>query len=379
MRPQGLAHAGFYPAPEGLIKKACEYLVTDVPEQINALDPCVGEGVAFKQLLDHLAAPYERACASELTRNRGEAAAKLLPGANVLWPADFIMGTNQPTKCFSFVYCNSPYADELGGGYRVEAAFADKATRLLANGGIGLFVVPEKVWRTDYEFRRCIAKNFIDVMDVYAEQEFRPYNETLIFGVRKDHGIADWNGAPVMQMKGDHTEPYVVPGLKHPCRNWHRTQLTHDEIVEALLCSEIEQYVDVPAPIKRGTPPLALGEGHNGMLVASGQAPPVVVMRDKRGRMLEIPHLVRGVSKKVVVHVDSEEGVDDKGAAFKKDVYSETFQLDMVVLTHTGEVIHLKHGSAGASEEQTNVEIPPDRIQVLADGGTQTGMGGIAV
>lgn len=387
MRPQGHAHSGFYPLPEGACRTAMEYLITDVPEQIVGLDPCVGEGVAFKMLLDHLGAavpdsetPYAQHCASELTKNRGAIAQQALPGCNVQYPADFITGMTRPPKSFSFIYCNSPYGDEMGGGYRIEASFADKATQLLCTGGIALFVVPEDVWQGDHEFRRCIATHYTDVLAVYPKPEDRPYNETLVFGVRRDHGQKDNWGSPIMcHRTGDLTLPYKVPGLKHPCRHWQRTSLTEEELKEALLGSEIERFIDVPDPIKRGRPPLALGEGHNGMLVASGQAPPVVVRRDTKGRMLEIPHLVRGVSRKATVLVSEEEGEDDKGAAFSKQVYTETFVLNITVLTHEGEVIHLKSGSKETARPEE--ELPPPRtLEVKHGAGTHRGEhGGIAV
>lgn len=386
MRPAGMAHSGFFPLPEGAVKTAMEYLITDVPDKIVALDPCVGEGDAFKMLLNHLGAakegsetPYEQHCAAELCKTRGQIALANLPGINIATPADFIVGTTKPNKTFSFIYVNSPYADELGGGYRVEASFADKATELLCMGGVALFVVPEDVWEDDYNFRRCIAKNYVDVMAVYPKPEDRPYNETLIFGVRKDHGVADWSGTPKMQMNANPRDPYKVPGMKHACRNWHKTCLTEDELKEAMLHSEIERFIDVPDPIKRGRPPLALGEGHNGMLVASGQAPPVVVMRDGKGRMLEIPHLVRGVSRKATMLASDEEEETENGTMIQKQVYTETFVLNMTVLSHTGDVIHLKPGSAETAKPED--ELPPVHyVDMKTGAGTVRGQhGGIAV
>lgn len=379
MRPQGQAHSGFFPLPDGAVETAKEYLITDSPGTISSLDCCVGEGVAFKAFLDHLGADYSWACAAELCKTRGQIAAETVPGMNLASPADFIVGTTKPNKTFSFVYCNPPYSSELGGGYRIEASFTDKATDLLCNGGVALFVVPQDTWENDYHFRRAIAKSYVEVMAVFPKPEDRPYNETLVFGVRKDHGIADWAGSPIMQHKTDPKAPYLVPGMKHPCRNWHKTSLTIDEIKEAMLRSEIEKFIDVPDPIKRGRPPLALGIGHNGMLCASGQAPPIVVIRDKLGRMLEIPHLVRGVSRKATMLVSDEEEETDNGTMIQKQVYTETFVLNMTVLSHTGDVIHLKPGSAETAKPED--ELPPVHyVDMKTGAGTVRGQhGGIAV
>lgn len=378
MRPAGIAQAGFYPATEGLIRLACRRLKAEVPEAVNSLDPCIGEGVAFKQLIDHLGLAEERACGVELTRNRGAAAQALLPRANIISPADFISGVTKPSKQFSFIYCNSPYADEIGGGQRMEASFAEKCAQLLCNYGIGLFVVPERIWLDNFDFRRVIAQNFIDVSTITGSPEESPYTETLVFGVRKDHGLKDWSGGPIMQMlpANKMAEPYVIPPVGRPVGYWHKTVITDEELREHLLTSEIETNVDVPKPIQRGTPPLALGEGHNGMLVASGQAPPVVVRRDAHGRMLEIPHLVRGVSRKAQVLVSEEEIENEDGTMSNKEVYTETFVLEMTVLTHEGKVIHLKPGSA-ADGDKVQVK---KTLTVLPGAGTKAGQhGGIAV
>lgn len=378
MRPQGHAQAGFYPLPPGAAKLALKYLKADDPQGVVALDPCVGDGVAFKILLDGLGIPYERCCAIELTKQRHEQSSALLSGCNVIH-ADAINGVTRPTRTFSFVYCNSPYSDEIGGGYRTETVFADRVADLLRIGGIALFVVPEKTWTERYGFQTTLAPKFVDISVVYPQPEDRPYDEVLVFAVRKDNLHKDlWGGAKVMMKEG--YEPYEIPTLLHPCKSLKKNALTDEEVKLALLSSEIERNIDVPDQVSRGRPPLALGEGHNGMLVASGQAPPVVAPRDKLGRMLEIPHLVRGVSKKEMVALTDqwEEGETESGAPYTKEVYTEVFKLKMVILLQSGDVIELKPGSAEAEDAGP----PPDKkvLHVLPGAATtRNGHGGIAV
>ncbi len=389
MRPQGRVHAGFYPLPPGAVDTALMYLHAENPEGVIAIDPCVGEGLAFKQLLEGLGVPLKNACAVELTPNRGEEAAKNLPEANVLYPADFLGGVNRPARSFSFVYCNPPFDDEIGGGYRVEASFSEKVAHLLRIDGVALFVVPGSIWKDNPSFREALARSFVEVMAVEPAEEDRPYNEILVFGVRRDNTVQDWSGKPVMQMKTETDEPYLIPTLKNPCYTLRKTQMTEAELKSYLINSPLESMVDVPNPIQRGRPPLALGEGHNSLLVASGQSPPIVAMRDSKGRLLEVPHLVRGVSKKAQILKEQEEDVNEKGESFTKDVYTEIFILVMTVLLHTGEIIKLEQGSEEMAQagKRREAEQPPKpghqngkAISVLPAANTKRGShGGIAI
>jgi hypothetical protein len=215
-----------------------------------------------------------------------------------------------------------------------------------------LMIVPEDTWEWDRPFKSAMARWFVDIQMVKPEEADRPYNEVLVFGVRKDNTELDWVGNPVMQFKADCDEPYVIPTLKHRCPTFRKVSMTHAELRKCLINSPIEHIVDVPNPIERGRPPMALGEGHNGLLVSSGQAPPIVAVRDGKGRLLEIPHLVRGVSKKIQVLKDSEEGETPSGESFTKDIYTEIFVLIMKVLLHTGEIITLEQGSEELAQQR---------------------------
>jgi hypothetical protein len=49
MRAQGQAKLGFYPLPPAEANRLTNWL--NFPEQFSALDPCVGDGIAFAHLL----------------------------------------------------------------------------------------------------------------------------------------------------------------------------------------------------------------------------------------------------------------------------------------------------------------------------------------
>lgn len=49
MRPQGQTKLGFFPLPVAEARRLENWL--SVPQRFSALDPCVGDGVAFAHLL----------------------------------------------------------------------------------------------------------------------------------------------------------------------------------------------------------------------------------------------------------------------------------------------------------------------------------------
>ena len=51
MRPQGQIKLGFFPLPIAEAKRLRNWLI--FPDQFSAVDPCVGDGVAFRTLLRH--------------------------------------------------------------------------------------------------------------------------------------------------------------------------------------------------------------------------------------------------------------------------------------------------------------------------------------
>src|SRR5258708_3622536 len=53
MRPHGQTKLGFFPLPIAEAKRLKNWL--NFPERFSALDPCVGEGVAFGHLLQDVA------------------------------------------------------------------------------------------------------------------------------------------------------------------------------------------------------------------------------------------------------------------------------------------------------------------------------------
>ncbi|MGO9089028.1 MAG: DUF6094 domain-containing protein [Candidatus Sulfotelmatobacter sp.] len=108
------------------------------PEQFSALDPCVGNGVAFAHLLrDTRARPH----GVEIDAYRAEQARAL--GVETL-QAD-AMEVRCPAESLSLLYLNPPYDWEAGArnNQRLECVFLEHTYGWLKPTGVLLFVIPQ--------------------------------------------------------------------------------------------------------------------------------------------------------------------------------------------------------------------------------------------
>lgn len=396
MRPAAYLQAGYFPLHPEFAKVAAMQLSTDRPEMVAVLDPCVGEGHAVKIILDYLGITLDNLQAVEIAPNRGEQAAENLSGADVIYPACFVYGCNRPERAYTFCYANPPFAAAPGGG-RMESLFLDKISHTMPIGSVLCMVVPYSTL-TNRSFENTLGQYWRRVRVVNPiHLSHAPYNERLVLAIRHNNkpvagshyivqfederltlrqqyahaGVVTTNPEP----KGS---PFIIPPIGVIERPLRKVALTEEEICVELLRSPIEQELRTPPPISRGRPPLALNTGHNGMLVASGQAPPVVVRRDSQGRMIEVPHLVRGVARKSK-YIRSEQEEDlGKGKYRTRTVISEAVDLRISVLLHTGELIDLNQDRDAVPVDEKGNPIPKQTVQLLS---TKEGSsrGGIAV
>jgi Uncharacterised methyltransferase family (DUF6094) len=105
MRPHGKTKLGFFPLPVPEAARLRNYLAF-VPE-FSALDPCVGDGVAFLHLL-HGATAHRYGI--EIDANRAEQASAL--GIETLQAN--AMDVRCPPEAVSLLYLNPPYDWESG-------------------------------------------------------------------------------------------------------------------------------------------------------------------------------------------------------------------------------------------------------------------------
>ncbi len=175
MRLAGRQRLGFYPLPIAEAKRIRTFL--HFPEQVClALDPCIGEGVAFAEVTRD--AKTHR-CEIELDAQRAALARSL---------ADDVIHGNCfdvqcPVESFSLIYLNPPYDFEIGEdkSQRMERLFLEHVYRWLKRGGVLILVIPRAYIR---DCGQILAYQFRDVR-VYHLTEAVPSTDG------RDHGYCE--------------------------------------------------------------------------------------------------------------------------------------------------------------------------------------------
>src|SRR5882762_3528698 len=153
MRMHGQTKLGFYPLPVAEIGRLRKCLV--VAGGFSALDPCVGDGVAFAQLVRDVDC---NRYGIEVDANRAEQARAL--GIEVLQANT--MDVRCPSESLSLLYLNPPYDWEAGdsNNQRLEFVFLEHTYRWLKPGGVLLFVIPQLRLT---KCARLLSKQFTDL------------------------------------------------------------------------------------------------------------------------------------------------------------------------------------------------------------------------
>jgi hypothetical protein len=176
MRIAGRLKLGFYPLP---IREAERIrLKLQYPEEFSALDPCVGDGVAFSRLLESTKA---HAYGIEIDAYRAEQAAQL--GIQVIQAN--ALTVRCPAESVSLLYLNPPYDFEIGqqGNKRLEVVFLEHTYRWLKQKGVLVFVVPQAQLKV---CAKLLAEQFVDLR-VYrlTEPESVQYNQVAVMALRR--------------------------------------------------------------------------------------------------------------------------------------------------------------------------------------------------
>ena len=176
MRPHGKTKLGFFPLPRAEAERLRNCL-TFAPD-FSALDPCVGDGVAFTNLLKGACA---RRYGIEIDANRTEQATGL--GIDTLHANT--MDVRCPAEALSLLYLNPPYDFETGqtNNQRLELVFLEHTYRWLKPGGVLVFVIPQPQLRP---CARLLSEHFTDLL-VYrlTEPASVQYKQIAVFGVRR--------------------------------------------------------------------------------------------------------------------------------------------------------------------------------------------------
>lgn len=176
MRLAGRLKLGFYPLPTHEAERI--RLRLQFPEEFAALDPCVGDGLAFTRLLKSSKA---HGYGIEIDAYRAEQAAQL--GLQVI-QADALT-VRCPVESISLLYLNPPYDFEVGHqeNKRLELVFLEHTYRWLKQKGVLAFVLPQTQLKV---CARLLAEQFIDHR-VYrlTEPESVRYGQVVVIAVRR--------------------------------------------------------------------------------------------------------------------------------------------------------------------------------------------------
>ncbi len=180
MRLAGRLKLGFYPLPVNEAERIRIRL--QYPDEFSALDPCVGDGVAFSRLLGESNA---HSYGIEIDAYRAEQAAELsihVLQANTL-------NVHCPVESVSLLYLNPPYDFEVGqqGNKRLEQVFLEHTYRWLKAKGVLVFVLPRKQLRS---CTKLLAEHFVD-MRVYrlSEPECVQYDQLVLLALRRPRHV----------------------------------------------------------------------------------------------------------------------------------------------------------------------------------------------
>jgi hypothetical protein len=176
MRPHGQTKLGLFPLPIAEAKRLKNWLT--FPERFSALDPCVGDGVAFTQLLHGVTA---HRYSIEIDANRAERARAL----EIETLQANTMDVRCPPEAVSLLYLNPPYDWESGesNNQRLELVFLEHTYRWLKAGGVLLFVIPQ------LRFAKCarlLAEHFMDVRVLrLTEPACLQYKQIVVLATRR--------------------------------------------------------------------------------------------------------------------------------------------------------------------------------------------------
>jgi Uncharacterised methyltransferase family (DUF6094) len=176
VRPHGKTKLGFFPLPtaEAELLRNC---LAFAPE-FSAVDPCVGDGVAFARLLEGTQA---HRYGIEIDAYRAEQAGSL--GIETLHAST--MDVRCPAESVSLLYLNPPYDLEVGqtNNQRLELVFLEHTYRWLKPDGVLVFVIRQQQLKP---CARVLSEYFSDLAVYrFTEPASVQYKQIVVLGKRR--------------------------------------------------------------------------------------------------------------------------------------------------------------------------------------------------
>jgi hypothetical protein len=344
MHIQGKTKLGFFPLPLSEAKRLRNHL--DFSSESSAIDPCVGDGAAFSELVESVPA---RRYGIEIDAYRAAQARTL--GIEVL-QADTLDVRCRAESC-SLLYINPPYDWESGpsGNQRLEPVFLEHTYRWLKADGVLIFVIPQprlkpcarlladhfkEIHLYQLTEPECVRYRQIALLGVRRKKHERPRDSDLIAATEYLEQVAI--GRDLLPLSDSPEAVYRVPESAPAVLS--NSGIPLDEVEDLLLQSAayrqasrilLHERSDV-----RGRPLTPLHGGHVGLLCTAG------LLNGVFGEGDEL-HIAHWRSVKFVDHWEEEEG----GIRILHD--RERFSQELTLIFVNGETKILTHEKAKLS------------------------------
>jgi hypothetical protein len=339
MRPHGKTKLGFFPLPVAEAARLNHCLA--FASEFSALDPCVGDGVAFTHLLHGVNA---HRYGIEIDANRAEKGRAL--GIKTLQANT--MDVRCPPEAVSLLYLNPPYDWESGenNNQRLEAVFLEHTYRWLKAGGVLLFVIPQmrlvkcaRLLSEDFTDLRvfrltepaCLEYQQIVVLATRRNRHAQVSDAALLDGVRYLEALATkaevepLGDNPEVRYEIPASEPTVLTNMGIPL----------DEVEDLLLESAAYRQAGRVLLPKlndiKGRPLTPLHGGHVGLLCTAGMLNGVFGKGEDR-------HIAHWRSVKFTDHWEEEE---EDGTKILHD--RERFSHELTLVFANGKTQVLTH------------------------------------
>jgi hypothetical protein len=278
MRPHGQTKLGFFPLPVVEAARLKNYLAFVL--EFSALDPCVGDGVAFTHLLRGVTA---HRYGIEIDANRAEQA----KGHGIETVQANTMDVRCQAEVVSLLYLNPPYDWESGesNNQRLELVFLEHSYRWLKAGGVLVFVIPQLRLA---KCARLLSEHFTDLRVFrLTEPASLEYKQIVVLGTRrKRHSkVSDavlLDGVRYLEALATKTDLEPLgdnPEFRYEVPSSEPVVLTHvgiplDEVEDLLLESAAYRQAGRVLLPKlndvKGRPLTPLHGGHVGLLCTAG-------------------------------------------------------------------------------------------------------------
>jgi 16S rRNA G966 N2-methylase RsmD len=342
MRFLGKAKMGFYPLPV-VEAERIRALLRFPDTSCAALDPCVGDGVAFAAVTSGAAVLRY---GIELDSYRAEQARERVP--NTL--QGNALETHCPVESCSLLYLNPPYDRELGSGQnqRMEQVFLSHTYRWLKPGGVLILVTPRErlvecstVLATHFREARvyelteplCVSYHQIALMAIRSTRRERErLQDSDITRARLGYSALAKADRPLPTLESEQGVLYPVPE-SGPLALAYRG-LPLDEIEDLLPRSPAYRqagrllFALEPSPV--GRPLTPLHAGHTALLAVSGLLNGIFGSDENR-------HIATWCSVKVIDKTTEE---DEEGVITIRE--KERFSNELTLVYATGRVATLK-------------------------------------